>query len=196
MALGRAFGFAFGHKENGAMFSHMSMMYAYSLYHRGYPEAGHSLMKNIYQHCQDFSISKMYPGIPEYIGPDGRGYYFYLTGSASWYLFTLITQVFGIRGIDGDLILDPKLMLDQFDDQGIASIHSHFAGRTLIFKFINEGNLPINKYRISVIRINGESIEFEALENGVRIIRKTIHNLAEKQTHTLEIELEINQEQQ
>ena len=33
--MGRCFGFAFGHKENGAMFSHMAVMYAYALYMSG-----------------------------------------------------------------------------------------------------------------------------------------------------------------
>ena len=30
--MGRAYGFAYGHKENGAVFSHMAVMYAYGLY--------------------------------------------------------------------------------------------------------------------------------------------------------------------
>ena len=33
-ALGRAFSFAYGEKENGAVFSHMVIMYAYALYLR------------------------------------------------------------------------------------------------------------------------------------------------------------------
>ena len=36
--LGRMFGFAYGEKENGAVFSHMTVMYANALYQRGvYP---------------------------------------------------------------------------------------------------------------------------------------------------------------
>ena len=34
--MGRQFGFAYGHKENGAMFSHMTVMYANALYKRGF----------------------------------------------------------------------------------------------------------------------------------------------------------------
>ena len=34
--LGRMFGFAYGHKENGAVFSHMTAMYANALYRRGF----------------------------------------------------------------------------------------------------------------------------------------------------------------
>ena len=38
--LGRAFGFAYGTKENGAFFSHMNVMYAAALYQRGFARAG------------------------------------------------------------------------------------------------------------------------------------------------------------
>jgi len=193
-ALGRAFGFAFGHKENGAMFSHMAMMYAYALYHRGYPEAGYLVIDNIYQHCQNFSISKMYPGIPEYIGPDGRGYYFYLTGSASWYLFTMITQVFGIRGIEGDLLIDPKLMPAQFDQNGVASIHYHFAGRELLFEFRNQNKLPVNQYRVSLVHLDGDPIRFTHNGTGVRISREEFQNLDAFQTHNIIVELGTKQE--
>lgn len=189
MALGRAFGFAYGHKENGAMFSHMAMMYAYALYHRGYPEVGHFVMENIYQHCQNFPVSKMYPGIPEYIGPDGRGYYFYLTGSASWYLFTLITQVFGIRGVDGDLVIDPKLMPDQYDEQGIASIRSHFAGRELLFEFLNAQKFPPDQVRVSQVTLNQRTAAFDPYGSGARLSRQVIEALPPGQIHHIRIDL-------
>ncbi len=38
--LGRGFGFAYGHKENGAMFSHMAVMYANALYQLGRVKGG------------------------------------------------------------------------------------------------------------------------------------------------------------
>ena len=103
--LGRGFGFAFGHKENGAMFSHMAVMYANALYQRGLVRQGYKVLDGIYQHCQDFARSHIYPGIPEYINERGRGMYTYLTGSASWYLLTLVTEAFGFRGYLGDLVL-------------------------------------------------------------------------------------------
>ena len=34
--MGRMFGFAYGEKENGAVFSHMTVMYANALYRRGF----------------------------------------------------------------------------------------------------------------------------------------------------------------
>ncbi|MCD4685888.1 MAG: cellobiose phosphorylase, partial [Anaerolineae bacterium] len=106
--LGRCFGFAFGHKENGAMFSHMAVMYANALYQRGLVHAGHKVLDGIFRHCCNFAVSRIYPGIPEYINARGRGMYTYLTGSASWLLLTLTTEVFGVKGDLGDLALEPK----------------------------------------------------------------------------------------
>jgi cellobiose phosphorylase len=96
--MGRLFGFAYGHKENGAMFSHMAMMYANALYQRGFVKEGYKVLDTIYQHSIDLPSAKMYPGIPEYFDPKGRGMYQYLTGSASWLILTLVTEVFGIKG--------------------------------------------------------------------------------------------------
>ena len=171
------------------MFSHMAMMYAYALYQRGHPEAGYTVMEKIYQHCQNFAISRMYPGIPEYIGQDGRGYYFYLTGSASWYMFTLITQVFGIRGIDGDLLIEPKLVLDQFDQHGIASIHSHFAGRQLVVELHNVGKLQVDQYKISNVRIDDAQVSFDPKGRGAKILREVIEDLSPDEAHKIKIEL-------
>ncbi len=187
LTLGRAFGFAFGHKENGAMFSHMAMMYAYSLYHRGYAAAGNRVMDSIYQHCQNFPVSRMYPGIPEYIGQDGRGYYFYLTGSASWYMFTLITQVFGVRGVEGDLLLDPQLEPEQFDRDGVASIRSHFAGRQIIFEYHNAAALPGDQYRVINIKLGENPVEFATLGRGAKIARQVIEEFSHGEIHKIQI---------
>lgn len=35
------FGFAYGEKENGAVFSHMAVMFANALYKRGFVKEGH-----------------------------------------------------------------------------------------------------------------------------------------------------------
>ena len=57
--MGRLFGFAYGHKENGAMFSHMAVMYANGLYKRGFAHAGYKVLNTIYTHCIDLSKSKI-----------------------------------------------------------------------------------------------------------------------------------------
>lgn len=107
--MGRMFGFAYGHKENGAVFSHMAVMYAYALYVRGFAAEGWRVLRQLFLQSDDFPNSRLLPGIPEYFDDRGRGMYPYLTGAGSWLLLTMQTQVFGVRGRDGDLLLEPKL---------------------------------------------------------------------------------------
>ena len=129
--LGRMFGFAYGHKENGAVFSHMAVMYGNALYRRGFVRAGYKALISLYRQAADFEKSKIYPGIPEYFNDRGRGMYHYLTGAASWYLMTVLTEMFGIHGHFGDLVFEPKLMEEQFDVNGRTSAEFVFAGKKL-----------------------------------------------------------------
>ena len=39
------FGFAYGEKENGAVFSHMAVMYANALYRRGFAREGNKALR-------------------------------------------------------------------------------------------------------------------------------------------------------
>ena len=39
------FGFAYGEKENGAVFSHMAVMYANALYKQGFIKEGYKVLK-------------------------------------------------------------------------------------------------------------------------------------------------------
>ncbi len=55
--------------------------------------------------------------------------YHYLTGAASWFMLTMITQVYGVRGDLGNLVLAPKLMSEQFDADGNASVQLSFLKR-------------------------------------------------------------------
>lgn len=134
--MGRMFGFAYGEKENGAVFSHMTVMYANALYRRGYVKEGWKVLKTLADTALDFDTSHIYPGIPEYFRADGRGMYHYLTGAASWFMMTMVTEVFGVRGEAGDLILYPKLLACQFDVDGTACVSIPFAGKnfTVIYK--------------------------------------------------------------
>ena len=129
--LGRQFGFAYGHKENGAVFSHMAVMFGNALYQRGFAEGGYKALHTLYRQAADVEKSKIYPGIPEYFNDRGRGMYHYLTGAASWYLMTVLTQMYGIRGFYGDLVFCPKLLAAQFDENGEATAELFFAGRRL-----------------------------------------------------------------
>ncbi len=185
--LGRAFGFAYGHKENGAMFSHMAVMYAYALYQRGYIHEGHQVLDGIYQHSQNFPVSRMYPGIPEYMNSRGRGMYPYLTGSASWYLLTIVTEVYGLRGANGNLSLIPKLVSAQFDQAGKSQLKTLFAGKTIELCYQNLQCLEYSSYRIGKIFINNQPATYKRIKNGVLIPRTEITKI-----DSPKIRLEVN----
>lgn len=171
--LGRAFGFAYGEKENGAMFSHMAVMYGNALYQRNFAEKGFEVIDSIYNHCKNFEKSRIYPGIPEYIDARGRGLYHFLTGSASWLLLTMVDQVYGIQGKIGDLKLDPKLVPSQFDGDHKASISTYFADRKLEITYENKNKKSVDNYTVKEIIINDQLIDF-TLENQAAVIKRNI----------------------
>ena len=187
--LGRCFGFAFGAKENGAMFSHMAVMYANALYRRGLVRAGCKVLDGIYQHCRNFSVSRVYPGIPEYINARGRGAYPFLTGAASWLLLTLLTEAFGVKGKLGDLVLEPKLVREQFDKEGLASVEAMFAGKKLRVVYHNLAKRDYGAYRIEAIQINGKPVSFEREARSVVLAREAVAALAEGQSHRVDVTL-------
>ncbi len=181
--LGRCFGFAYGHKENGAMFSHMAVMVAYALYTRGLPAEGWKVLWGIYDHCQDFPRAAMYPGLPEYVNARGRGVYGWLTGSASWYLLTMLTQVYGVRGHLGDLLLAPNLAPEQFDERAEASVSAQFAGRDLEIVYRNPRRILPAACRIETVTIEGAPCPFEREGGAARVSRATLVSLAEGSRH-------------
>lgn len=187
--MGRCFGFAYGHKENGAVFSHMAAMYAFALYRRGFAAEGWHVLKSLYTLGADFETARIYPGIPEYFNDRGRGMYHYLTGSASWMLLVLLAEVYGVRGNLGDLVLDPKLVAEQFDGGGVASVQTMFAGRGLHVVYRNAGRLEAGQYRVGAVAIDGTSTEFAAAGSAAVIGRAVISQLGTEGVHRLDVEL-------
>lgn len=172
--LGRAFGFAFGHKENGAMFSHMSVMYANALYRRGFVHEGYKVLNSIYELSTDFARSRMYPGVPEYINGRGRGMYTYLTGSASWLLLTELTEAYGVKGCYGDLLLAPKLVAGQFDEEGVASVVTLFADQPVTVVYHNPQKLDYGQYKVISVELNGAAVPVTSVDGGLLISRELI----------------------
>lgn len=178
MDLGRAFGFAYGTKENGAFFNHMAVMYAYALYKRGFARDGHEVLDSIYRMCADTGRSQIYPGIPEYFDLQGRGRYHYLTGSASWLVLTLLTQAFGVRAHNGDLVLAPQLVQEEFDAQGLAGVVCSFIGRKLTVTYVNEKRLDAGEYGIQRVLAGGRALDVERLSaRQVKISRSFFEKL-------------------
>lgn len=199
--LGRMFGFAYGQKENGAVFSHMAVMYANALYQKGFVKEGYKVIDTLYQHCSDFEKSRIYPGIPEYIGENGRGLYHYLTGAASWLLLTVLTEMYGVKGHYGNLKLSPKLILEQFDDNQKAYVKLVFADRRLLVSYHNPLKKEYGEYRIKSVFINDilycnysntviseNQSYFDNCLDGI-ILRKDIEALDSLMEHKIIVEL-------
>lgn len=187
--MGRCFGFAFGHKENGAMFSHMAVMYANALYRRGFAREGHEVISSIYRHCSNFEKSRIYPGIPEYINQRGRGMYHYLTGSASWLLLTMLNEVYGVKGILGDLVLEPRLTAEQFNSEGKAHVDTCFAGRKLRVIYENTARKSFGEYAVGSVKLEGAEIELKDGDKKAVIARGIIQALGNDRRHEVYVEL-------
>lgn len=185
--MGRMFGFAYGEKENGAVFSHMTVMYANALYKRGHVKEGYKALQTLADTALNFGTSKIYPGIPEYFNSEGRGMYHYLTGAASWYMMTMITEVFGVRGEAGDLVVRPKLLQRQFDENNTASIKLFFAGKEFEVVFKNPDGLEYGAYKIGTASCGKEALQADGGEQAV-ISREQIRTMDDG-LHQITIEL-------
>jgi len=184
--LGRMFGFAYGHKENGAVFSHMTTMYANALYQRGFVKEGHRALHTLYEQAADFETSRIYPGIPEYFNDRGRGVYHYLTGAASWMMLTVITEVFGVKGRCGSMVLEPKLLREQFAD-GKAGITLNFGKRRWHIVYVNQEGKECGSYRIAAVYVDGNK-RIGSGESAV-IPLKEIRLMDEQSIHEILVEL-------
>ena len=169
------------------MFSHMAVMYANALYRRGLVKEGWKVLEGIYEQSQDFAVSRMYPGIPEYFNSRGRGMYTYLTGSASWYLLTMLTEVYGVKGKLGDLVIEPKLTAGQFDKDGNARVETLFAGKNIEIVFNNPQHLEYNQYVITKVKVNQENVALGKNSEGIIIQRDLLARLPESATIQIEL---------
>lgn len=185
--MGRMFGFAYGEKENGAVFSHMTVMYANALYRRGFVKEGWKALKTLADTALDFDTSHIYPGIPEYFRSDGRGMYQYLTGAASWFLMTMITEVFGVRGEAGDLLLYPKLLACQFDSVGTAFIQVPFADKNFTVIYQNKHGKDFGSYVIGSALCDGEALTIK--EQAFLLLPKEKIAALSGQPHTIILDL-------
>lgn len=186
--LGRMFGFAYGEKENGAVFSHMTVMYANALYQRGFVQEGYKALQSLADTAMDFETSGILPGIPEYFNSEGKGLYHYLTGAASWYMLTMVTQVFGVRGQMGDLLLEPKLVKQQFDASGCAELELVYMGRPFKIVYFNRLNKEYGEYQVHRVTCDGEEIT-DCLSQLVCLPIKWLKTLDLEKQHSIIVEL-------
>jgi cellobiose phosphorylase len=185
--LGRAFSFAFGEKENGAVFSHMAVMWANALYRRRFSAEGQRVLGGLHELAKNSHRSRIFPGLPEYFNNQGRGRYAYLTGSASWYVLTLLTQAYGVRGLGGDLLIAPQLTPGQFDGQGRATVECPFAGAKIAVTFVNPKRLSPETYEVQKIRSSKGELTFARRGRGEVLLQRDL--IEKMKDGSIEVEL-------
>ncbi len=153
-------------------------MLAYSLYQAGFAAQGHQVLNSIYTMATDRQ-AQIYPVIPEYFNNEGKGLYLYLTGSGSWYIYTMVEQVLGIKGFYGDLLLEPKLVGQNFARDRIKA-RLPFAGKTVTVNFLRESKA--NKIlKIRKVFLEGKPLAHQ--DNKCLIKRSTLAAQKKKNIH-------------
>lgn len=186
--LGRAFSFAYGDKENGAFFNHMVVMFAFALYRRGFVAEGWQALDSIRRMALATGTSRIYPCLPEYFDGDGRGMYAYLTGSASWFVLTMMTEVFGLKGKNGDLAIEPKLCLEQFVKGAPITVHRVFAGVRLAVTFARAGKRPKGVAKVVAASLDGKPVALPGA-SGIVLSRSAIAALDPSLPHEVTVTL-------
>ncbi len=158
LELGRAFGFAYGEKENGAVFNHMVVMLANALYAQGFTAQGFTAINSVYK-MATADNAQIGPMIPEYFNNEGRGLYHYLTGSASWYIYTLIEQVLGVRFIWGDILLEPKLIAANFIGHSDSIEAKFYLGKKSIRAVFRRKHKVKRMYNIKEVFLNNKIVQ-------------------------------------
>jgi cellobiose phosphorylase len=175
---GRVTGYVFGYKEHGSTWNQQNIMYAYGLYRHGLVKQGGQLLEATVGRALNSGRTRLFPCIPSFFNRQGRGDYSYLTGSSSWLLVTLATQVYGVRGDFGDLVIAPQLSLKHFGGARRATLHGSFRGRTIAVTFENPDGLEWNKYEVATVEINGQSLDtIPHAAGGVRIPYQTFADM-------------------
>jgi len=114
--------------------------------------------------------------------------YSYLTGSASWFMLTMLTQVFGVRGRNGDLVIEPKLSKAHFSKNTSISIERTFSGRKIKIVFLNPAGLDFGKYRVAKVALNSENLPIDKSRYLI-ITRKVILDLPANKLNVLVVHL-------
>ncbi|MBD3246109.1 MAG: cellobiose phosphorylase [Candidatus Omnitrophica bacterium] len=185
LELGRAYGFAYGEKENGAVFNHMVVMLAHALYRCGFVQEGHKVFSSVYRMASS-PRAEIYPVLPEYFNGEGRGLYLYLTGSASWYVYTLIEQVFGIQFSFGALRLLPRFLPVQYAQVPV-SVRFKFHGKQLTVRYRRESaDASSTKEPGEILRVQLQGRAIETAGRECRISKQQIEGLSAAEV-TLEV---------
>jgi cellobiose phosphorylase len=166
----------------------MNVMLAFALYSRGFAEEGWQVIRSLFELSLN-QKSGIYPCIPEYFDLEAKGLYPYLTGSASWLSYLFLTQILGIGFSLGALVIEPRLLNEQFRGRRPIKVRLKFSKKdfTLIIKKSGQKNWP--DYRIKKAAINGKSLKVPPQAKRLNFKRPALKRLLQKPKIKVEITL-------
>lgn len=116
------------------------------------------MLQDVFQLSHSGNTAKTFPGIPSYFEPGDRGAYMYLTGSSTWLYLTIVTQVFGVHGREGNLVIHPRIPSWLFDAETNASIRLWFRNQRIEVVFQNPKKLSPSQWTIQQVTLNEQNL--------------------------------------
>ncbi len=103
-----------GVRENGGQYTHAAIWLALACLKAGETEAGFNILRDLLPFNKDTDIYKAEPYVlpaDVYTTPylRGRGGWSWYTGAAGWYLRTVVEELLGLKLINGELRVEPRL---------------------------------------------------------------------------------------
>ncbi len=188
---GRVSGFVYGWRENGSIWSQQNAMLIYALYKRNFVKEGYAVYAELMELCLQSGQSKTFPNLPSCFRLDGKGLSSYLTGSAAWLLLAQTTQMYGVRGEMGNLILEPKLLKEQFNSDREAQVRTLFQNKLITVIYHNPQRAEYGRYNISDITINNNPVRCKRAEHDARLLLTAMdfQELCDREENTLRVTL-------
>ena len=115
--------------------------------------------------------------------------YHYLTGAASWYMLTVITEMFGVHGELGNLVFTPRLLAEQFDKNGEAALTLQFGGKRWHILYQNESGTEYGEYQITKMLLDEKEIPVGENAASVCIPKEQLDALRTEMLHEVMIYL-------
>lgn len=102
-------------------------------------------------------------------------------------MLTVITEVFGVHGETGAMIIHPKLLKEQFDSEGNAGLRLWFAGKNFHIVYKNPERLTYGDYCIKRVVCDGQ-VEPGSCGDKICFGRERIDTFSDA-PHEIEVEL-------
>ncbi|WP_295893784.1 NdvB protein [uncultured Vibrio sp.] len=158
-----------GSAENGSVYNHAAAFYAASLYSINESDRGFSVLRKMLSDHQEEGFERR-GQLPVYIPNYYRGAYYqfpskagrssnlFNTGTGAWFYRMVIEQLFGLKGCEQGLSVEPKLPSDWNE----VSVTRQFRGATFNVSYVRD-----SKAASTSITVNGKPCE-NAIINDIR----------------------------